>query len=193
MGTAVYDGTVFDTDNTFEGDEKLHVFFFTEAKQNMIKSAEAGRPIFDEVEMIRIFTPGSKDVLTNRLNEVYKRRFQSRYESWKTKKSQEIKGTPLDQVPFLTITQIAELKAYNVLTLEMLADLPDSAAHNFLGAQQLKQRAQAYLAAAKDAAPITALQAALEERDSKIEVLTGQVADLVAQVKTLMAGNKKAA
>lgn len=44
-------------------DIRLFKQFYKRAVLNRVRSAEAGRPIFDEVDYIRIIVPGSKDIL----------------------------------------------------------------------------------------------------------------------------------
>jgi hypothetical protein len=157
--------------------------FFREAVKNEVKSAEAGRPIFDEVDMIRVITPGSRDVLVTKANQHYKDRFPKHWDLYQRKQEQIGDGTPLDQVPFLTVGQIAELKALNVMTLEQLAGLADNVAHRFMGFNDMKRKAQQYLEAAKSAAPITKLNEELAKRDAEIEALKQQMAQLIAAQK----------
>jgi predicted MPP superfamily phosphohydrolase len=93
-------------------------------------------------------------------------------------------GTPLEEVPFLTVSQIAELKGLNVYTLEQLAGIADTHSRHFMGFNSMKQKAVAYLESAKSAAPITAMKLELEKRDAEIEVLKQQVAKLMEANKT---------
>jgi hypothetical protein len=183
MPTAAYDGAVYDHSNQYEDDKRLLVMFFREAVKNEVKSAEAGRPIFDEVDMIRVITPGSRDVLVTKANQHYKDRFPKHWDLYQRKQEQIGDGTPLDQVPFLTVGQIAELKALNVMTLEQLAGLADNVAHRFMGFNDMKRKAQQYLEAAKSAAPITKLNEELAKRDAEIEALKQQMAQLIAAQK----------
>jgi hypothetical protein len=180
MPTPTFDSDVYAEGQEYKDDARLVVQFFTEAVKNEAKSAEAGRAIFDEVAMVRIMTPGSRDVMVTRAGKNYPLRFPRQWERFQANQSQIADGTPLEQVPFLSVGQIAELKACNVYTLEQLANLADSVAHKFMGAQKMKQLAVAYLEAAKEAAPFTKLMDELEKRDAQIAVLQQQVAQLAA-------------
>ncbi len=186
MPTPTYDGVVTSELNESEEDKRLLVQFYTEAIKNESKSAEAGRPIFDEIPMIRIITPGSRDVMVNVVNDKYKERFPRHWERFLKQQEQSVDGTPLEQVPFLTVGQIAELKAVNCLTLEHLATMSDQLASKMMGMNSVRQKAQAYLAAAKDAAPITKLQAEIERRDNEIDTLKKQLAALQTQMAKLV-------
>jgi hypothetical protein len=182
----------WDQDKTYEGgrqyedDKNLLVRFEVRATKNEYKSKQEGRPIFEDAEYIQIIVPGSRDINTYPLDEHYKTRFRDRYNLWKQNTDiQHIEGTILSELPWLSKSQIAELNYCNVLTVEQLANLSDTNARQFMGNFQLRERAKNYLAAAAGEAPMQKLQAALEERDNRIEVLQSQVKDLVETVKEL--------
>jgi hypothetical protein len=183
MPTPTYDGAVYDDHTVHEEDKRLLVQFYNEAVKNATKSAAEGRPVFDEIPHVKIITPGSRDVMVTRATVNYQQRFPRQWDQFVRMQTQSLEGTPLEQVPFLTVGQIAELKALNVLTLEQLANLSDSVVHKFMGAQKMKQQAQNYLDAAKSAAPMTQLMAELEKRDAQIAALQQQVEALVAAAK----------
>ena len=48
----------------YAGDSKLFVVFYMKAVKNGFKSEQEGRPIFDDVPHIRIYTPGDKTNVT---------------------------------------------------------------------------------------------------------------------------------
>lgn len=153
-----------------EADKLLYVTFNLEPHQNLSKSAAEGRPIFEEREYIMIMVPGDKDSIVHRpIMDLDKRRFEERYERWKRKVGdQTTTGTPLKQVPWLTSSQVKEMEYFNVYTLEQLAGISDNHAQKFMGIQMLKQRAKDALQAAKDAAPLAAIRAEIEAKDSQL-------------------------
>jgi hypothetical protein len=190
MPTPVYDGETFETSQS-EDDKKLFVQFFIEAVKNEFESTKQGRAIFTDVPMIRVMTPGSRDVTVSKVTERYKERFPRHWERFQKQLDQSVDGTPLEQVPFLTPSQIAELKYMNCITLEQLAGMSDSLASKIMGSQQIRQRAKDFLAAAQSAAPMMQLRAELEKRDDtiaemkiKMEALEQAVTKLTA--KTLV-------
>jgi len=180
MPTEEYDGIVTSDSIQSEDDKRLFVQFFLAAVKNETKSAAEGRPIFDEIPMVKIITPGSRDVLVNKAHQIYRDRFPLQWDRFQKKLTPVQDGTRLEEVPFLTVGQIAELKALNVFTLEQLAGLSDANSRHFMSFNSMKQKAVAYLESAKSAAPITMLKNELEKRDSEIEVLKQQVAKLMA-------------
>lgn len=183
MPTPTFDEPNY-TDNEYKDDDKLFVRFFMEAVENKSKSAAEGRPIFDQKPMIKIITPGSKDAMVNRATEQYQRRFHKLWERFMANQEATSDGTPLEQVPFLTVSQVAELKALNVMSLENLAGLADTVAHRFMGFHDLRTKAQRFLEAAKSSAPLTAMQAQIDELKSLNEVQARQLQEFMTAQAT---------
>lgn len=163
-------------------DKRLFVNFYRKAVLNKFKSSQEGRPIFDEVDYVRIIIPGDKyNVVDTPATEEHTRvRFAEQYERFLKGQEQATSGTPLEMWPQLTISQVAELKAINVYTVEQLAEMSDQLAQKFMGNHQLRQKAKLYLEAAAGEAVTTKMQAELEKRDNEIETLKAQMAQLMA-------------
>lgn len=153
-----------------DSDKTLFVQFNMEPHQSQAKSAAEGRPIFEEREYIMIMVPGDKDSIVHRpASDMDRARFAERYERWKRKVGdQSAIGTPLKIVPWLTSSQVKELEYFNVYTLEALASLSDTHAQKFMGINALRQAAKDAVQAAKDAAPLTAIRAELDAKDSEL-------------------------
>jgi hypothetical protein len=179
------------TVNLYASDHKLMVSFYTKPVLNPLKSTEVGRQVFDEVDYIRIVTPGSLlsiiDTPVDAGN--YMTRFGDKYSKWKSGQKELISGTPLDAFPWLLgkIALIAELKALGIQTVEQLATLPDSAMHNMMGGIELRKRAAEWL----DQTTGTDAQVAkmVKENDD----LKAQMAAMQDQMKQLMAAKAPAA
>jgi hypothetical protein len=161
----------FEESQQDDADKKLFVVFFREAVHNEFKSLEAGRPIFDDIDMIRIHTPGSRDTMVGHAHYGYQQRFPKQWAQYKNGMEQTVSGTPLNQVPWLTVGQVAELQVMNIKSVEQLAGMPDNVAQKFMNHQALKQQATAFLEAAKGAAPLLKMQAELAKRDETIAEL----------------------
>jgi hypothetical protein len=162
-------------------DDKLYVQFYKRAVMNAYKSSQEGRPIFDELDYVRVIVPGSKDVLDVEVEQQYRQRFSKQWEKYQTKQTQSMSGTPLSTWPALTVGMVAELNALNVFTVEQLATLNDEVAGRVMGFNMLKQRAQAFLDAASGDAANSKLAAELEKRDQEIELLKQQMQELMKQ------------
>lgn len=134
--------------NQYAGDDKLFIQFKVEPVLNPSESTKQGRPIYDEVDMVVIRTPGSQltSVIAPMKGE-YMQRFGAKYREWKANRSATISGTPLESFPFLLnkVGLVAELKAMNVHTVEQLATLPDVAKQRVMGGFELCKRAAEWI------------------------------------------------
>lgn len=130
----------------WQGDDKLHVRFFTLARIDVEASTLENRPIFKDVPYIEIMMPGDKNnIVVEPVWEQHKQRFPTQWDQFKRGEEQQVRGTPLKVAPFLTPALVAELNLMKIVTIEQLADLGDNAL-NFMGAQEFKQAAKRYLA-----------------------------------------------
>lgn len=165
----------------------LHVEFFNEPVLNKRKTAEAGRPIHDDVEHERIKFPGdTKRIHVAPAHEAainhpetgqpwtYADRFPQHYEAFKSNQEYLGEGTAISELSFLSKSQVLNLKSQNVHTVETLAEV-DGAQLNALGmgAREWKTKAIAYLERARGFAADNQL---LEEN----KALTARIAALEA-------------
>jgi hypothetical protein len=181
MSTEMLDHELnFQDNQQSEADKKLFVIFYSEAIKNESKTIAAGRPIFDDIDHIKILAPGSRDTFVTEATPEYQMRFADRWKQYKANQEQTVSGTPLSEIPWMTKGQVAEFRAVNCQTAEQLVNMPDNVSQKFMGHHQLKARVQAFLDAAAGAAPALKLQAELEKRDE-------QIAQLQSQVKTMLA------
>lgn len=180
--TPIFESNVMDFEQGHErdGDSRLFVVFFNGAVLNDTKTLEAGRPIHDDVEMVKIIIPGQRDSVVAYATPDYQQRFPKQWAQFKNNKEQIGSGTPLSELTWMTAAQVADLKAMNVHTVEQLAGISDAQAHSFMGFHALKQRAETYLEAARGNAPLVKMQAALEDRDEQIAALQAQIDQIKA-------------
>lgn len=182
MPTAEIDFTMnFELDQQNEADKKLFAVFYKDVIKNEPKSAEAGRPIFDEVDLIRIMTPGSRDTFVGRADDEYQQRFPQQWARYKAKQDQNMTGTPLNQLSWLSIGQIAEFNAVGCYTVEHLVNMSDALSQKFMGHFAIKQKAQQYLEAAQAAAPLSKMQQELQKRDDEIAELNRKLNLVLAE------------
>lgn len=183
----------FEDSQQFEADKKLFVVFYTEPVRNEFETIKQGRPIFDDVHMIRIHTPGSRDTTVGVAHEGYQRRFQRQWDQYIKGVDQTTSGTPLSAVPWLTGAQVAELSFFNIKSVEQLAGMPDNVANKFPNHFSLKNQAQHFLDAAKGAAPLLQMQEELAKRDDQIAEMKVALAALTAKLDAEAAAKKDAA
>jgi hypothetical protein len=169
-------------------DAALVALFKHHAEINRAKSATAGRPVYDDVEVVEIRRAGSRDfgvypatsfcdwVTDPETGEprrrTYAERFARQYRQFKEQTAQTKSGTPLTHVPFLTEARRAELRALNIYTLEALAHIDGQELKN-LGpyGRELKNKAEEYIAEASRGAPSIQLQAELEALRARNQAL----------------------
>jgi hypothetical protein len=175
--------------NRYAMDHKLHVTFYTRAVPNNFKSIEAGRKVFDEVDYIKIHTPGSQlNVIDAPITAgTYRQRFAEKYEKWKKGQEDLVSGTPLDAFPLLLgkVALIAELRSMNIHTVEQLADLPDSAIQRIMGGNELRAKAKLYID------KTSGTDAVLAKMQKENEDLKAQMANLTQMFSAKEQSGKK--
>jgi hypothetical protein len=167
----------------------LAVRFFNDSKLNKRKTAEQGRAIYDDIEMVEIRTAGDpKSTLVAPANGpssvrhpdtnqrlTYAELHEGPYEAFKKGQKFIGSGTPLKELPFLTEARRKELEAANVYTAEALAGLDGTPLQRLgMGARELKNQAQAWLdkaAGTADATKLAAENAALSDRITQLEAM----------------------
>ena len=190
--TFEFDIQQFNPNNPYGSDEKIPVEFYMGVEQDQAATLEAGRPIFKDIECIRIFN--SKDNIIDRpVRQTDLKRWPQKYQAWKLTgiSTAGSVGTPLEHWPPLTKSQVEEFKYFKIYTVEQLADMPDSQGTPIPGFQKYKAQARATLEIAKGEAPIMRMQAQLEERDNKIAAMQDQMDKMNKKLEQLTAAKTK--
>lgn len=173
-------------------DERLRVTFDMYPSLDQEASAQQGRPIYKDELYVTIIVPGERDIVHRKAWEKDFARFPQQLAAFRNKANQDAAvGTPLKLMTWLTIGQVKELEYFNCVTVEQLANMPDSTASRFMGIQKLKQLAKDYLQAAKETAPLTAMRAELDKRDNELETANRNLAEQAERIKALEEGLKK--
>lgn len=174
------------------GDDKgLYVEFYSEPILNTFKSQQENRPIHEERDFITIFFPGDKTKKVVREVKLQDdadgpsdlRRFPMQWNAYKEQRESAHDGTPLSEWTQLSKSEVADLKALKIFTIEQLAGMSDSNL-SWLGARQLRDRAKLWMEQAQGGAPLARLQSELEHRDNIIEQMSSKLqalTDLVDQ------------
>ena len=173
----------------------LNLRFFTEAVQSKLKSEKEGRPIFDMVDMVEMNVPGSRDTSNKKCSPEVLQKYQiePQYQMWKATQAQPVTGTPLTEVPFLNIAQIKEYNALNVMSLEQLADLSDTAIQKLgMGAMEARRKAQAYMKAAGDSAQIQQVIGENEQLKREVALMRKQITEVNSRYELLLSGEAPA-
>lgn len=161
------------------GDETLFVVFYMGVLQNEGKTVEAGRPIFDDVECVKVIVPGDRNNVVDRPATTHdKQRFAKQYAAFKAGKTgdEQVSGTRLTDWPFLTRAQIEEFRYLGIRTVEQLAEVRDDVCTKVPGMHQLKRNAQIWLDRAKGTAESAKAAKQITEQQNQIETLQRVVA-----------------
>lgn len=176
----------------YAGDNRLLVQFHVLPMIDDVRSAEEGRPIYKDVDHVRIMQPGNKESIVDRpVTEMDIARFRQQYDNWKSGQEELIEGTPLEAWPEITRAQVEEMRYFNVRTVEQLADMADAHAQKFMGINALRKAARLYRDRAAKNAVSTKLQKQLAEKDNQIAALNAALQDLQAKVAGLESGGVK--
>lgn len=162
--------------------------FKIHTQKNEAKSREAGRPIFDDMEVVEVRFAGDRNKVSvfpalsicgevqdedgNTRKITYAERWSSQYQRFRSKQQQVAEGTPVDELPFLTQAKRLELKALSIYTAEALAALDGQPLKNLgQGGRDLKNQAQAYLDRAAGSADATKMAAKIADLEALVAEL----------------------
>ena len=160
--------------------------FFLEPIVNPKKTAEAGRPICDDMERVRLFVAGDPyNQVVHPVDHAMRERFPEAYRAFKEKREMHIEGTPIRQWALCTPANIAEFEAIKIFSVEGLAQIPDSTLQRVMGLREWREKAKAWLATAKDGAAAVKYAEENVRLNDEIGELKRQLAELGAQVAAL--------
>lgn len=169
------DGTVIE-----RTDSCLGVRFFWHERENEVRSKEEGRPIFDQVEMIEILTPGSRDRLHKMVTDVDRARFRDRYNSFKELSNHKMVGTPLEQFPFISVGERKELEYFNVYTGEQLINMPDGNIDRLgVNGRDLIKKVTVFMQMAKDTAIVSRMTDENESLKREMDLMKEQMQQIL--------------
>jgi len=172
--TAEFDVKDFDDPDSTKG---VYAKFYFVPKEDAAKSKEAGRPVFVDKEYIEIIAAGNQNNIVKRpVTEMDIRRFRKQYEQFKAGDSEQLQGTPLGEIPWITRSQVEDLAYRKIRTLEQLAEVSDHACTELAGLFELKRKAAAWLKKSEEAKPFTEMHAQIKSMQETIAALQAQLA-----------------
>jgi len=163
-------------------EDRVFVEFYTDAVELKYRSEEEGRPIFEDRPFIRIVVPGDQTNLLERTaTEEDKRKYPNAWKRFQANEAHGQVGTPLEQWPQITRSQLKEAKYFEVHTVEQMAGLADIHIGRLgMGFADLRTKAQAYLAAAAGTAVATKDATDKERLQRELDDLKAQIAQMQA-------------
>lgn len=175
-------------------DSLLHVVFYLRSEVDNFQSEKEGRKIFYEVPYVRILTPGNQlSEIDTPVREDHKQRFPLHWAAFENSQKQEYTvGTPVEEWPAISRSEAESLKSIKFFTVEQIAGASDLQSQRLgMNANMLRQKAQAFLASAKDSALAQQQAAELVRKDEQIEALNERLAKLSDQVASLLEQKQK--
>ena len=177
----------------------LFIEFKPEKVENAAKTKEAGRPIFDDIELCSIQHVGDQKtwfVVPAEERSIYIRDpggsgryvtyaecYFEHYKAFKEGQARAQSGTPVEELPFLSAAKRAELKALNIHTAEALAQLDGTPLTRLgMGGREMKNQAQAYLDRAKEGAMDAKLAAQNARLQDEIEKMRETLANVMEKL-----------
>lgn len=152
-------------------DARCHVTMFRKPLKNEFKTKLEGRPIFEDVDMIKIMIPGDAlSIVETPIREDHKRRFPKHwayFESTQGKENLEV-GTPLSQWPLLGPSQVEELRALKFFTVDSIASASDLQISKIgmaggMSPFALRNKAERFLTVARDSSSVDQAKEELEK------------------------------
>ena len=182
------------TNDSFMEDNrgKMAVFFHTVQVQNNFKTMTEKRPIFEEKIFLKKLVPGDSTLVVDRpMREQDVEDYPIEWARFEQKKEQRVSGTPIDVWSAISETQKAEFKALHIFTIDQFAQLADSVGNKIMGFNDLRDKAKAFIAAAKDSAVFDKIRAETDAKLAQQEAEMAQLRELVDQLTAKKSGRPK--
>ncbi len=174
--TAEFD--VADFENPDDG-KGLHARFYIEAEHDAKASAAAGRPIFNDHEYVEILAPGNaNNIIRRKARDTDRAKFRANYEKFKAGADDQVTGTLLSEVPWISRSQVEELRFMRIRTIEQLAEVSDSVCGSAAGMHTLKRKAREWVALAENSAAFSAANEQNEALKARMQELEDKLAKL---------------
>lgn len=171
------------------GDDRLVVGFFPKAVLNRSKSQASGKPIYEQVEYIKIQQPGERlNIVERESTEHDRARFPRQYQAFLKGRSQAPEGTPISILFPSSPEIVATLTSCGVHTVQQLANL---SAHGIstvgMGATEWVTKAQGYIKQSEKGVDYHHFEKVNEEQLKRIAMLERQIGDMNARFAQVMA------
>ncbi len=168
-------------------DAVLAVRFYQREVENEYLTNEEGRPIKYMADFVRIEIPGNVlSIIDTFATDIHKKRFPIQWAQFLNDKSAEtdVQGTLLRDWSLLTPAQATELRHFKFYTVEQIANATDQQIQTIgmlvgMSPFSFRDKARAFLAAAKDSSVVMAQAEEIRRRDQEIADLKEQMQRLI--------------
>ncbi len=164
---------------------------FVEIYDRAIKDEEAsekeGHPVFKPTPYVKIKATNSRDVFDQPLNSEKKRRYSELFAKFESGEEVVMSGWPIAEWGYLDATQVETLKSAGILTVEALAEMPESGMHRLpSGYITLKQRAGEALSQRNSSEQVRMeFETFAAEHEAKMATMNETIAGLAEDVADL--------
>lgn len=168
-----------------QADGSVHAMFYTRAVPDKKATENEGRAVFNNVPYVEIRIAGQpKNVVDRAVTDEDKKRFPRAWAAYEAGQQGVTEGTPIEHWPYLQQSQVAELRAAGVRTIEQLAEVSDGDLGKLgHGGRKLRERAQQHLKGADETE--RQLREQLAEKDGTISNLEARMRQLEAKLEEL--------
>lgn len=167
-------------------DMAVVVKFYSKAVHQPYASAEAGRPIYLDVDFVQIFTPGNQlNIVDTPVRIEHKQRFAQQWAQYQSGKGTGMEmGTPVNQWTFLSAAQAEEFRGLKFFTVEQIANASDGQLQSLgmvggMSPMSVRARAQAFLGQAAQGAPAEKQAQENAELKAKLEAMEKQIQAMI--------------
>jgi hypothetical protein len=160
------------------------VGFGYEPALDKAKTKEAGHPVYKDVEFVKIAVPGDKQSLYFQpATDRDRIRFPESYAAFKNRSHTVTEGMPVEHWAVISRSMAATLRACHIHTVEALAAVHDGHIDKLgFNARQLRSKAQAWLAQAKEGAASQKIADEKEAVEARLKNTEAQLAQLMARL-----------
>jgi hypothetical protein len=156
-------------------------------------SEKSGYPVYKDVVFFKCVTPGdTKSVHFQPAKDSDKQRFPRAWAAFQERDSKPTQGLPIEAWPQITRAQAMTLRAMHIHTVESLAEVHDGNV-GVMGQQglELRAKARAFVAQAKDTAASSAFAAENERLNSELAESRRQIAALATRLENIERGEPR--
>lgn len=178
-------------------DSRLFVEFYSKPIQNNFRTAQEGRPIFDDMDMVKIYVPGDPTtVIDTPARDEHKARFPRHWAHYQNiHTSGPEAGTQLSAWSILSKSQVEELRALKFFTVESVATASDAQLQRIgmiagMSPHAFRDRANRYLKAAADDSVYNQQAEETKRLAEQNAALMQQMAEMQEMMKQLAANQK---
>ncbi len=158
------------------GRGKSIVIFYPRPVLQKKETEVSGHPVYKEKMFLKIVMPGEQKLVHDQpMRESDKERFPQEWAHYQNTKTNLQPGVPIDHWHSISLTQKAELKHLNIMTVEHLAGLSDAGVQQIMGGHDLRRKAQLFVETGKDSEMLAKIKADAEKKE---EALRAELAEL---------------